>query len=421
MNRFLRSIRDRRLSERDERRPNNQRKEILESSTESEEYSKSEDEDSTNSLSNFLRATFNPLPDLKVYLRDGYGCKEFSADDFEGTSITELQMEFKDMTHPVAYGLTQRLPTLYQYRYQPDPQLEYRAKCMMDEEYTRIIMEKQQWIRNQQVESFDRITDTSLELTKKSIEFGYNNHVTDQDMKIVFYNTLRPEQKRSLQNNQVDPWGKYGKFLTAERLFFIAYLIEHPISGREAVIKEYNNYRQGEFQTLSKYLDMKTQFYELTFEAYGIEDYKFYQNTLVDGLYNQVLKEEINRKLMEARRPPSKVKFMAGIIDIANVLHCKSGANHTVRTICPVMVHQLRRMVWLDHYSRDRTCRMNRGKVSRIKESVTTEVSDGETSDDYVQMNPLIAQMEHIKSNRDEDSSAEWTCEESDDGYWYDE
>ena len=39
MNRFLRSIRDRRLSERDERRPNNQRKEILESSTESEEYS----------------------------------------------------------------------------------------------------------------------------------------------------------------------------------------------------------------------------------------------------------------------------------------------------------------------------------------------------------------------------------------------
>ena len=64
MNRFLRSIRDRRLSERDERRPNNQRKEILESSTDSEEYSKSEDEDSTNSLSNFLRATFNPLPDL---------------------------------------------------------------------------------------------------------------------------------------------------------------------------------------------------------------------------------------------------------------------------------------------------------------------------------------------------------------------
>ena len=97
MNRFLRSIRDRRLSERDERRPNNQRKEILESITDSEEYSKSEDEDSTNSLSNFLRATFNPLPDLKVYLRDGYGCKEFSADDFEGTSITELQMEFKDM------------------------------------------------------------------------------------------------------------------------------------------------------------------------------------------------------------------------------------------------------------------------------------------------------------------------------------
>ena len=41
MNRFLRSIRDRRLSERDERRPNNQRKEILESSTDSEEYSKS--------------------------------------------------------------------------------------------------------------------------------------------------------------------------------------------------------------------------------------------------------------------------------------------------------------------------------------------------------------------------------------------
>ena len=77
MNRFLRSIRDRRLSERDERRPNNQRKEILESITDSEEYSKSEDEDSTNSLSNFLRATFTPLPDLKVYLRDGYGCKEF--------------------------------------------------------------------------------------------------------------------------------------------------------------------------------------------------------------------------------------------------------------------------------------------------------------------------------------------------------
>ena len=103
---------------------------------------------------------------------------------------------------------------------------------------------------------------------------------------------------------------------------------------------------------------------------------------------------------------------MAGIIDIANVLHCKSGANHTVRTICPVMVHQLRRMVWLDHYSRDRTCRMNRGRVSRIKESVTTEVSDDETSDDYVPM-------DQIKSFKTGDSSAEWTYGESDDGgYW---
>ena len=55
---------------------------------------------------------------------------------------------------------------------------------------------------------------------------------------------------------------------------------------------------------------------------------------------------------------------------------------------------------------------MNRGKVSRIKESVTTEVSDGETSDDYVQM-------DQIKSYREEDSSAEWTYGESDDGgYW---
>jgi hypothetical protein len=43
---------------------------------------------------------------------------------------------------------------------------------------------------------------------------------------------------------------------------------------------------------LNKYLDMKTQFYEMTFEAYGIEDYEFYQNTLVDGLYNQVLKKK---------------------------------------------------------------------------------------------------------------------------------
>ena len=114
MNRLLRSIRDRRFSKRDERRANNQRNEISEPFTDSEEDSKSEDEDSINSLSNFLRATFNPLPDLKVYLRNGYGCKRFSADDFEGTSIMELQMEFKDMTHPVAYGLTQRLPTLYQ-------------------------------------------------------------------------------------------------------------------------------------------------------------------------------------------------------------------------------------------------------------------------------------------------------------------
>ena len=74
------------------------------------------------------------------------------------------------------------------------------------------------------------------------MEFGHNNYVTDQDMKIVFYNTLRSEQQRNLRNNQVDPWGKYGKFLTAGRLFFISYLIDHPISGREAVIREYINY-----------------------------------------------------------------------------------------------------------------------------------------------------------------------------------
>ena len=147
MNRLLRSIRDRRLSERDERRANNDRNETSEPFTDSEEDSRSEDEDSIKSLSNFLRATFNPLPDLKLYLRNGYGCRKFTADDFEGTSIMELQMEFMDMTHPVAYGLTRRLPTLYQYKYQPDPQLEYRAKYMMDEEYTRIVMEKQQWIQ----------------------------------------------------------------------------------------------------------------------------------------------------------------------------------------------------------------------------------------------------------------------------------
>ena len=242
MNRLLRSIRDRRLSERDERRANNDRNETSEPFTDSEEDSRSEDEDSIKSLSNFLRATFNPLPDLKLYLRNGYGCRKFTADDFEGTSIMELQMEFMDMTHPVAYGLTQRLPTLYQYKYQPDPQLEYRAKYMMDEEYTRIVMEKQQWIRNKQIESLNRVTDTSLDFIRKSMEFGHNNYVTDQDMKIVFYNTLRSEQQRNLRNNQVDPWGKYGKFLTAGRLFFISYLIDHPISGREAVIREYINY-----------------------------------------------------------------------------------------------------------------------------------------------------------------------------------
>ena len=65
MNRLLRSIKERRFSERDERGANNWRNEIPELFTDSEEDSESEEEDSMRNLSNFLRATFNPLPDLK--------------------------------------------------------------------------------------------------------------------------------------------------------------------------------------------------------------------------------------------------------------------------------------------------------------------------------------------------------------------
>ena len=273
-----------------------------------------------------------------------------NCESFVGVPIHQMQQEFRDMSRSVIYGLTRPVPDMFKYSVRKNIDLESMYEQLTTEEKTRFIAERQRWVGrlyipmgcSQKCQHYRR-NEAHLDFIKKVIEFGQSNYLTDMEIKDIFFKALLSRAKGDLIMHQVNPLGKYGRYLTAERLFFISYIINSPLEGRPAAEQEYLNFKQGAEQPLKNYLGIKTQLYEKVFEAYGIEDYEHYKNTLINGIYDAKLRSHMMRQHNMLKGSCfSKAELFEAILVGASYYHCKAPNDNI--TLRPHNISQMNKL-----------------------------------------------------------------------------
>ena len=291
------------------------------------------------------RIQCNSLPRLKQ------GDTLYEANDFINTPFSIMKQRFEGMSHPVIWGLTQKVPAQFRYDSYADPTLLKAAQHITAEKYFRIISKRDTWIRNLQLPKYDDGKETYLKFLWRLRSYAQVHYLNDMELKTLFWSTLQWSQIRELQLHQVNQGGKYSKFLTAERLFFISYIIYFPINCRWTAVREYFNYNQGLNQPLREYLSIKTELYEMIYECYSLENYDYYVNTMTEGLSYPELKSQVIKWLnMFKGGYPSKSEVMLKIVEIANSIHQSNQAGrYDIRATRPEIVRELRKVTSLGY------------------------------------------------------------------------